>query len=872
VGHASPEKKHLTLLSICGIRGPRHLTNVDANRELTLEWEDGMPVLNRRGFVKWAGTATSALWASATQLKARLAGDFKSEATAIVGSGESPVGATLDRKEIYRLLGFATMSGEDPLKMWQRLKNVRIWRVGPLSPDSWSGSVFVADDADIFAFRTLSLPDAWLKDSPPSKHAEFCAAHFDGWWSGWAGVEQEGTHGIPGWWKFVGPKSWDNSYARLVWQMPDGGPEVTYEWAETEKNEVVGRLTHSQPAAMVLEGYVPWDSAPPEFSALYSESPEKRFLRGRSWIPGTRDGMRWVLALSAAPDEVDGTGTVRWHGYYHRIEQLYFCGRQGQSYAPLEEATSAWLAPGKIDELLEGNRERYLRSRPEGTGWLADAPSAINDNLEWSEVYTPSRRRTYVSVSRKWAQSNNSAPDFLWDSFFSSLLVCQEDEKKAYDLIRDITSWQNDQGMFCQYGQWVTHPDRSIFPAAWGHTQYPIGSLLTAKVYLRRPNRAFLEEIYPRLLKNQRWWFADRGDGQPWRDGNKNGLLELGANYPEEIPYDDREQTAYYESNDDSPQWWRVARYNNQTQTLEQDTVERNCLYAMDCWILAWMAIQLGKAEDAAALTAEHRRIVQTINRLLWDPSRGCYYNRHWENFPGDPFFPQMGPDIFFSLLGKVVAPEQAESLRKVFHDPKKFAGEWIMPTISRDDPLFSKQDYWRGKVWPPHNWLLYQGLKIYDWDHEARLLAESSAKMFLTAWREKAECHENFSAITGEGTGQSDPHYTWGALMALVAIEELIDANPWHGLRFGNLEPVAPAGIRRYFVAGSHYDVTQSLDGLEVQRDGQLLFAANAPVEIRQVEFLGDQVRFEVRASRPVKIRVRNHPPREFATGLSRG
>jgi len=831
-----------------------------------------MPVLNRRGFVKWAGTATSALWASATQLKARLAGDFKSEATAIVGSGESPVGATLDRKEIYRLLGFATMSGEDPLKMWQRLKNVRIWRVGPLSPDSWSGSVFVADDADIFAFRTLSLPDAWLKDSPPSKHAEFCAAHFDGWWSGWAGVEQEGTHGIPGWWKFVGPKSWDNSYARLVWQMPDGGPEVTYEWAETEKNEVVGRLTHSQPAAMVLEGYVPWDSAPPEFSALYSESPEKRFLRGRSWIPGTRDGMRWVLALSAAPDEVDGTGTVRWHGYYHRIEQLYFCGRQGQSYAPLEEATSAWLAPGKIDELLEGNRERYLRSRPEGTGWLADAPSAINDNLEWSEVYTPSRRRTYVSVSRKWAQSNNSAPDFLWDSFFSSLLVCQEDEKKAYDLIRDITSWQNDQGMFCQYGQWVTHPDRSIFPAAWGHTQYPIGSLLTAKVYLRRPNRAFLEEIYPRLLKNQRWWFADRGDGQPWRDGNKNGLLELGANYPEEIPYDDREQTAYYESNDDSPQWWRVARYNNQTQTLEQDTVERNCLYAMDCWILAWMAIQLGKAEDAAALTAEHRRIVQTINRLLWDPSRGCYYNRHWENFPGDPFFPQMGPDIFFSLLGKVVAPEQAESLRKVFHDPKKFAGEWIMPTISRDDPLFSKQDYWRGKVWPPHNWLLYQGLKIYDWDHEARLLAESSAKMFLTAWREKAECHENFSAITGEGTGQSDPHYTWGALMALVAIEELIDANPWHGLRFGNLEPVAPAGIRRYFVAGSHYDVTQSLDGLEVQRDGQLLFAANAPVEIRQVEFLGDQVRFEVRASRPVKIRVRNHPPREFATGLSRG
>ena len=194
-----------------------------------------MLVLNRRGFVKWAGIATTALWGSVTQLKARLkAGDFKAGATAMPGPGGAlaeagSLDATLDPQEIYRLLGFATMSGEDPLKLWQRLKKTQNWRVGPLSPDSWSGSVFVADDRDIFAFRTLSLPDSWLKDSPSANRAEYCAKHFDKWWSGWAGTEQLGTAGIPGWWKFVGPKAWDNSYARLVWQMPNGGPEVTYE-------------------------------------------------------------------------------------------------------------------------------------------------------------------------------------------------------------------------------------------------------------------------------------------------------------------------------------------------------------------------------------------------------------------------------------------------------------------------------------------------------------------------------------------------------------------------------------------------------------------------------------------------------------------
>jgi hypothetical protein len=543
-----------------------------------------------------------------------------------------------------------------------------------------------------------------------------------------------------------------------------------------------------------------------------------------------------VLATSQPAAETAGTGDVRWHGYYPEVACLYLCARQGQSYGSLETATARWLEPGRIDELLERNRTRYLASRPVGKGWLADVPAAINDQLEWSEVYTPERRHPYITVSRSWARENNSAPDFLWDSFFSALLVCQEDERKSFDLVRDITSWQNDQGMFVQYGQWPSHPERSIFPVAWGHTQYPIGSLAVAKIYLRRPNRTFLSEIYPRLLKNHRWWFADRGDGQPWRDGNRNGLLELGSNYPEEISYEDRQQVAYYESYDDSPQWWHVARYNEKTGTIEQDTVERNCLYAMDCWILAWMAGLLGHTQEAAALSAEHAKMIRTINRLLWDPARQCYYNRRWQALNGEVFFPQMAPDIFMSLLGKVADAERASAIRKVFHDPNKFAGEWILPTISRDDPLYPQQDYWRGKVWGPVNWLVYQGLKIYDWDLEARQLAESSAKMFLKPWREKAECHENFLSTTGAGS--SDPHYTWGALMVLIAIEEFIDANPWHGLRFGNLEPVEAGGIERYPVGGALYDVSLSSGGLHVKRNGKALFATDVPVEIRHVVF----------------------------------
>ena len=762
-------------------------------------------------------------------------------------------------KDIHRLLGYATMTGEDPLRMWARLRPTRQWLVGPLAPDAWPGQVFVADHADIFAFRFLTVPAAWTKGVAREGRLRHAVTNFPGWFRNWRD-----------WWRTVGPKACDNSYARLVWQMPDGGPEVTYEWAQTAHNEVACRIEHSAPCDLVMQAYVPWDSAPPRFSVVYSAAAGSRFVHGRSWVPGTRDGMRWVVAVSEAAAETAGAGTTRWHGYYSGVNRLYVCGRQGQDYEPLEEATSAWLTAGRIDDLLERNRAKYLAARPLGKGWLADVPAAINDQLEWSEVYTPERRRRYITVSRAWARENNSAPDFLWDSFFSALLVSQEDERKSFELVRDITSWQNDQGMFVQYGQWPPHPDRSIFPVAWGHTQYPIGALAVAKIWLRRPDRAFLEQIYPRLLKNHRWWFADRGDGQPWRDGNRNGLLELGSNYPEEIPYEDRQQVAYYESYDDSPQWWHVARYNEKTGTLEQDTVERNCLYAMDCWVLAWMARQLGRNDEAAQLDAEHGRMSGTINRLLWDEMRACYFNRRWQPENGSWFFPHQSPDIFMPLLGRVASRQQAESVRRFFHDPEKFAGEWILPTISRDDPLYPKQHYWRGKVWAPVNWLVYQGFKIYEWDHEARLLAESSAKMFLKPWREQGNCYENFLATTGEGS--SDPHYTWGALMALIALEEFIDVNPWHGLRFGTLEPVEAGAIERYPVARALYDVEMSGAGLHVKRDNRPLFTTDAPAEIRHVRFSRGRVDFEVRARQPVKIKVASGEAREFAPGIGAG
>jgi hypothetical protein len=136
---------------------------------------------------------------------------------ALDGTAFQETNATESEAEVHKLLGFSTMTGEDPLKMWARLQNAREWLAGPLSPDGWCGQAYIADNSDIFAFRFLTIPHAWINGATPGKLASYCQQHAAEWFKNW-----------PSWWHTVGPKAPDDSYARLLWQMPDGGPTVTY--------------------------------------------------------------------------------------------------------------------------------------------------------------------------------------------------------------------------------------------------------------------------------------------------------------------------------------------------------------------------------------------------------------------------------------------------------------------------------------------------------------------------------------------------------------------------------------------------------------------------------------------------------------------
>ncbi len=76
---------------------------------------------------------------------------------------------------------------------------------------------------------------------------------------------------------------------------------------------------------------------------------------------------------------------------------------------------------------------------------------------------------------------------------------------------------------------------------------------------------------------------------------------------------------------------------------------------------------------------------------------------------------------------------------------------------------------------------------------------------------------------------------------------------------------------ISRYPVADALYGVHLSDNGIEVSRNERPLFSADAPVEIKQVEFSGNRVKGALRAAKEVQFRIGNGRPQKFNPGTSR-
>ncbi len=715
------------------------------------------------------------------------------------------------------------------------------YHIGALHAQSWSGLVLSPGPGEGFAFRfAAELPDGSRADE------------MDLFWL---------VHR-------VGPNAPDGRYARVSFDLglPFGlerdtplvrkserSPSLILEWSREGGNAVVGRVTTDYVGVLELVPFFPWDWTG---SWSHSESSAPRgapgLLLGRSKSGATH------LALLTVPGPGGGDPSAPQRFPTTPGGRFEFSAAVAPDPSKAEADARAALVGGVASKLALA-QEDYESTRAHVDGAWDGLAASISNNLHWMVLLKPETGDLYVPAGRRWIfPAPDGSPDhwtvFGWDSYFNALELALESPELAAAAIRAGLATQYPTGCIPNWrGRFGGTPDRS---------QPPVGAFALAKIHARFDDLPLVRESLPALERWNAFWQTKKG-GHPRRDGNGDGLFEWGSDAenisatppPWEVDATGWQRAAWESGQDDLPNW-EEARWVDAAETFDLSCVDLNSYLAMDAESLAYLARAAGEEEAVRRYREAWEGLRDRMNELLWNEERGLYLDRKWSG----EWSPRVAASNFLPLAAGVPTSDQARRMLETLTDPDWFWGDFVLPTISRNDPLFPEQQYWRGTIWPPMNYLVYQGVKRYGFDEVAGELAQRSVALFLRSWQDYQLCRENYDSRTGEGGGQR--YQSWGPLFALMGVEEFLDVTPWAGLTVGSLAPPGETTLRRVRARGRSWTVAMGPAGMRLDADGRTLLSTDAPVVLRGLEVGEGEMTFETRSRRPVTLRLRHPAP----------
>jgi hypothetical protein len=508
---------------------------------------------------------------------------------------------------------------------------------------------------------------------------------------------------------------------------------------------------------------------------------------------------------------------------------------------------AAPVDPSAIDSALLAGEAAMADDLMDSSGAAADCADAIQRLIGYCTCYDPRNGRGFVPVNRDWTGPNRVPPIFMWDNFFDSYLAIWSNPELGRQSLSHILDVIEAKGIL------GAPPQRNLaIPVVYSKLVRSLG------------DEAFARDSFPAMMKFMRFWFEDRGDGHPRRDGNDDGLIECGAySQPGDKPLAKIIQDAYDETGyDDSPMYSAGFAYKRgaipadgvtydfERGTLNLTMIGQNSLYVAACRAMAVVADWLNVAADRQWLMEEAERVQGLIKDRLFDASRGYYMNRFFDG----SFSSVKTMTIFYPLMVDVCDARSREKLKQTLLDPQQFWGENIIPTVSRDDPAYQcdpwRDDYWlgqywRGNVWAPTNYITYLALRNTDWHAVIDEFASKSRRLFMDDWLPRHQAMENYPAVgctpktqLFQANGGRDPHYVWAGLLPMIALEQLFSVEDTsNGLRFGALEEPEFGAWNNFWFQGRKCSIQADKQGVTLTIPGVLEFTADQPIQVRNFD-----------------------------------
>jgi hypothetical protein len=454
--------------------------------------------------------------------------------------------------------------------------------------------------------------------------------------------------------------------------------------------------------------------------------------------------------------------------------------------------------PEDAGVFLNAQGELARKGMPRGE-WQLQVPLEAMESVLAANTFTLPTINDVLTLSRHQLEQSGAWRVSNWQTFLTALGIAYIDPQLALAECKTALRLLAVDGILgAEYT--ANGPQRDI-------SNPPVAAYCLWKIFQLTGDASLITEAYPILLRWHDWWWNAR-------DGNHNRLLNWASPDETGMP----EHPLY-----------RTAPRDPKTGVLRVDDVGLCSLWALDAFALMRMALRLNDLDQATHLEGELNDISSRLNLMLWDPVQGAFRSRDWDGFPTDRF----SATVLLAFIGAV--PTRNHAGRLLDFLGTEFDSPFLIPTLGKDDPDFEDQLPWNGRVSPLLNYLICEGLRQFGQDEVAETVILSGLDLVKSSWQQH-QLFDSYNAMSGQGDDiAQDPLAPTGMLFGALGITMLIDAEPWNGLRMGNLRGVDMA-ISAFPLQGALYDIASGPWGFSITRNNEPWFDLDRPVIIRNL------------------------------------
>jgi putative isomerase len=327
--------------------------------------------------------------------------------------------------------------------------------------------------------------------------------------------------------------------------------------------------------------------------------------------------------------------------------------------------------------------------------------------------------RPAIYMSKFWMNAI-----WAWDNCFNALAVAEADPELAWNQLLLFFDHQDPNGMIPD----MIHDQDAIYcfnkPPIYGWTIRK----LVAKIGLKA-SRPYLDQLYKPVNHLTEWWYT-------MRDFDGDGMCQ------------------YHHGNDSG--WDNATLFDQGYPTEGADLAAHLCLQSEG---LSYMARAIGK--KVASLRWKKRAEHQLADLL----AQGVKNGRFFSPLDGKTDAPETQSLLNYIpiVLGRRLPKKIRKTLVADLGPGGPFLTEWGLATESPSSSKYEPDGYWRGPIWAPSTYLIFDGLVAAG----ERKLATLIARRFCNLCAQDSGFWENYDALTGKGL--RCPGYTWTASVFLL-------------------------------------------------------------------------------------------------------